>query len=142
MSITDGAKIFIKNDKLDKYLFVLRDNKPNIPNPNMWGLFGGGIELGEDPAETIKRELLEETNIDVFDIKKIYAKNVCHNVQGKEYNITGYYFIGKTHVNNVSKVILHEGQKVSFFSLEEIVKKKNVAPSIKELILLCKKELT
>lgn len=31
----DGVKILIKNDELNKYIFVLRDDKPNIPDPNM-----------------------------------------------------------------------------------------------------------
>ena len=139
MKITDGAKIFIKNDTLNKFLFVLRDDKPDIPNPNMWGLFGGGIEPNESPLETIKRELAEEINIDVFNIKEIYSKKVVHNIQGKQYEITGYYFVGKTNKKDLSGIILNEGQKVSFFSLEEISQMENVSPSIKELISCCKK---
>lgn len=115
---------------------------PDIPNPNMWGLFGGGIEHGESPLETIKRELAEEINIDMFDIKKIHSKKVIHNIQGKQHEITGYYFVGKTNTIDLSGIILNEGQKVSFFSLTKISQMKNVSPSIKELISLCKKDLT
>ncbi len=141
MKITDGAKIFIKNNTLNKFLFVLRDNKPDIPNPNMWSLFGGGIEPNEIPIESIKRELAEEINIEVFDIKEIYSKKIVHNIQGKQHKITGYYFVGKTDTNNLTDIILNEGQKVSFFSLAEISQMENVSPSIKELISCCKKDL-
>ncbi len=138
MEIKDAAKIFIKNDKLDKFLFVLRDDKPWIPNPNMWGLFGGAIEPGETLLDTIKRELAEEINIDVFDIKKIHSMEVTHNIQGKTHEVIGHYFIGKTNTADLSKTILNEGQKVAFFSLEEISKIKNASPSIKKLIRVCK----
>jgi len=141
MKITDGAKIFIKNDALNKYLFVLRDNKPRIPNPNMWGLFGGGIDPGEKPMETIKRELAEEIDINVFDIEQIYSQKVVHNIQGQKYEITGYYFVGKTDINDLLNISLYEGQKASFFSLEEIVQKDNISPSIKKLIRVCKDKL-
>ncbi|MFC1651951.1 NUDIX domain-containing protein [Patescibacteria group bacterium] len=141
MRITDGAKIFIKNETLNKYLFVLRDNKPNIPQPNKWSLFGGGIENGESPIEAVKRELSEEINIDVFDIEPIYSKKIVHEIQGEKNKITGYYFIGKTNTDNLSNIILNEGQKVSFFSLEEINQKNNVTPSIKELIKTCENKL-
>ena len=69
MKLKDGAKAFIKNKKLDKYLFVLRDDKPNIPNPNCWALIGGGIEKGEEPIEALKREVKEEIGIELSDRK-------------------------------------------------------------------------
>ncbi len=37
MEVQDGVKIFIKNEAIDKYLFILRDNKSEIVEPNMWG---------------------------------------------------------------------------------------------------------
>ena len=40
-------------DEENRVLFQLRDNKPNIPHPNKWSLFGGGIEQGERPEEAI-----------------------------------------------------------------------------------------
>ncbi|MFH1855426.1 MAG: NUDIX domain-containing protein [bacterium] len=141
MKVTDGAKIFIKNDALNKYLFVLRDNKPNIPEPNMWGLLGGGIEQNERPIDTVKREIKEELDIEVFNIKHIYSKKKVHTVQGQEYEINGHYFMGETNIEDLSNIVLNEGQKASFFSLEEINSKENVSPTIKELIAVCKEEL-
>ncbi|NJO94248.1 MAG: NUDIX domain-containing protein [Hydrococcus sp. RM1_1_31] len=45
-----------------EFLMQLRDDKPGIPYPGHWGLFGGHLELGETPEEGLKRELLEEIN--------------------------------------------------------------------------------
>lgn len=43
-----------------KFLMQLRDDKPGIPYPGHWSLFGGHLELEETPEEGLKRELLEE----------------------------------------------------------------------------------
>lgn len=34
---------------------------PGANNPNQWNFFGGGIDMGESPAEAACRELREET---------------------------------------------------------------------------------
>lgn len=46
----------------DKYLMQLRDNLPTIAYPGVWGLFGGHLDPGEKPQDTISRELIEEIN--------------------------------------------------------------------------------
>ncbi|MAF13097.1 dATP pyrophosphohydrolase [Candidatus Poribacteria bacterium] len=40
-----------------------RDDKPGLFGRNQWGLFGGGIEAGETPAEAAVREIAEELGI-------------------------------------------------------------------------------
>jgi 8-oxo-dGTP diphosphatase len=46
-----------------RVLLLLRDNNPEIRDPNCWQLPGGGVEDGETPDEAIKRELQEEIGI-------------------------------------------------------------------------------
>jgi len=142
MELKDGSKIFIKNDILNKFLFVLRDNKASIPHPNMRWLLGGGIEAGETPLQAINRELKEEINIEVFDIREIYSKNISYYIKWTQSNIKWYYFIGKTHTDSLSNIILHEWQKVWFFSLKEISQMQNITPWTKELIYICRNDLT
>lgn len=48
-----------------KYLMQLRDNIAHIPYPGVWGLFGGHLDLGEEPEMALKRELKEEINYSV-----------------------------------------------------------------------------
>lgn len=50
----------ILEDAEGRILLQLRDDIPNIPYPNRWGTFGGGIEVGESPEEAIIREIREE----------------------------------------------------------------------------------
>ena len=129
-----GAKVFIKNEALGKYLFVLRDNNPNIVEPNCWGLVGGGIEDNETPSEAIKREVLEEIGIKIFNLKPIHQMKVKHNVNGVKYEVDGYYFLAKTNAS-LAQIKLKEGQKASFFTLAEIESKDNLAFAVKEILL-------
>ncbi|MDU7015379.1 MAG: NUDIX domain-containing protein, partial [Streptococcus mitis] len=41
----------------DKVLTILRDDKDDIPCPNMWELPGGGREGNESPFECAAREV-------------------------------------------------------------------------------------
>ena len=36
---------------------------------NMWGLIGGSVHVGESPLATIKREVMEESGIDLIESK-------------------------------------------------------------------------
>jgi 8-oxo-dGTP diphosphatase len=126
---TDGAKAFIKNKKLGKYLFFLRDNKPGIPNPGCWSLLGGGIEPGETPLEALKRELKEETNIKIYDIKLLDGHDVTLHVEGKSYTVIGNIFLAYTEAE-LDEIELYEGQKVGYFTIDEMKNMKNVSETM------------
>jgi 8-oxo-dGTP pyrophosphatase MutT (NUDIX family) len=50
-----------------KFLMQLRDDKPGILYPGLWGLFGGHLEADETPLEGLKREVLEEIEYRVVE---------------------------------------------------------------------------
>ena len=141
MAITNGAKTFIKNKKLGKYLFCLRDNKPDIPNPNCWSLFGGGIDPGETPLEALNREIKEETNIEIYDIQLLDSHEVTLHVKNKPYTITGNIFLAYTDAG-IDDIELYEGQKVGYFTIDEIKKMKNITSTMPSFLEKYKKFLT
>ena len=51
--------------KNDSYLFLYRNKKENDLNEGKWIGVGGHIEKGETKEETLKREIKEETNLDI-----------------------------------------------------------------------------
>jgi 8-oxo-dGTP diphosphatase len=54
----NGETLFIKRAQTDTH-------------PGIWELPGGGVNFGEDPATTAKREVMEETGIDIEIIKPV-----------------------------------------------------------------------
>jgi len=44
------------------------------PNPGMWTLPGGGMDFGEDPLDTLHREVHEETGLSVLSEKLIHVE--------------------------------------------------------------------
>lgn len=67
MNIRRAAGFALK-DKEGRILLQHRDEKAPI-NPNCWGIFGGQMEEGETPEETVAREAKEELGIDLVDLK-------------------------------------------------------------------------
>jgi 8-oxo-dGTP diphosphatase len=54
-------------DSRKRVLLFLRDDKPDIPFPNMWDVPGGHLEPGETPEQCIVREMKEEIDLDLRD---------------------------------------------------------------------------
>jgi 8-oxo-dGTP diphosphatase len=106
-----GAGIILLNSK-NEVLLLLRDNKPDIPFPNMWDIPGGKIEDNETPEQTVRREIKEEMEID--DLGKIKLFNIFTSE-----NITDYVFWKKINLMP-EKIKLQEGQKIKYFSREQI----------------------
>jgi 8-oxo-dGTP diphosphatase len=105
-----GAGILLINSK-NELLMLLRDNIPNIPFPNMWDIPGGQVESGENPEETVKREMIEEMNLELGKINlfKVYeSEELIDSVFWKRIDL------------EPDKIDLKEGQRIAYFSREEL----------------------
>jgi 8-oxo-dGTP pyrophosphatase MutT (NUDIX family)/ubiquinone/menaquinone biosynthesis C-methylase UbiE len=133
LKILDGTNVFVKNKKLNKILFVLRDNKPNILYPGKWGNFGGGVEKGETPLEAIKREMKEESNIKISNITLLGKEKVTHIFRGRKYRRISHYHVAETEAKP-GEIIIYEGQRAKYFTLKEILSNKNFGPLAKRML--------
>lgn len=88
-----------------------------------WGNPGGCIELGEKVEEALKREIKEETNIELNEIQlfKIYSGEEQHHIYP---NGDEAYFVNIVYKANVEKAIFEvndeESKALKFFSIADI----------------------
>src|SRR3989344_820899 len=118
----DYADICIER-KDGKMLFQLRDNNPRIANPNLWGLFGGGIKPGESSKKAAIRELKEELGITVKE------EQVQHWLTIPDFKKRNYLFklrLGR----KITQKQLREGADLGYFTVAEMRKKKNVVKTL------------
>jgi 8-oxo-dGTP diphosphatase len=120
-----GAGIILLNSN-NEVLLLLRDDRVDIPFPNMWDIPGGKVEINEDPEFAVRREMNEElgiANLDEIDLFKIITSE----------NLTDYIFWKKLELNPL-EIDLKEGQRIEYFSLERI-RNTNLAFNYNEVII-------
>ena len=110
-----GAGILLLN-RNNEVLLLLRDDKVDIPFPNMWDIPGGKVEDNETPIEAIRREMMEEMSIK--DLGEIQLFKIITSE-----NITDYIFWKRLDLIT-SEIDLQEGQRIEYFNLERIRKTK------------------
>ena len=116
--LTAGVGLFVFNDQ-NKVLMQLRTDY------NQWGFPGGAMELGESFEETAMRELKEETNLDIKDmklIKVLSGKDTYREYPNgdKLYDITALFVITK--YDGELKVNDDESKSFDWFSIDDLPK--------------------
>ncbi len=110
-----GAGIILLN-RNNEVLLLLRDNKIDIPFPNMWDIPGGKVEEGESPEQALRREMMEEMSINNLGEIKLFkiltSENITDNIFWKRLDL------------NPGEIDLKEGQIIEYFDLERIRKTK------------------
>ena len=102
-------------DRSGKLLIYLRDDKPEIPFPNHWDLFGGHLEQGESPEQALVREVREELGVELKQWQ-FFRRYEC--LAGDAYpNIKFIYYavIGSL----ADELRLYEGQRLASIGVEE-----------------------
>jgi mutator protein MutT len=87
----------IKNE--NGKILVVKRNKNEIAFPGKWTLPGGKAERGEKIIEVLKREVKEETNLDIEDYKE-YIEDFTF-IRPDNHNVIGFSFLVKTKTNKV-----------------------------------------
>ena len=94
------------------------------PYKGMCNLPGGGIEFGESPKETLRRELEEETGITNYEFSKGYQESMYYEFnRGKKERVkkTVVYFLAQAMGNDVK--ISHEHKNFIWLPFKEAVEK-------------------
>ena len=129
--------LLIKNDQ------ILLIKKVTGPYDGKLDLPGGTIEFGETPEETLKRELLEETGIEVIEYQLYDANSVVvswkhqDNIDVKTHHI-GFFYKILDYKNEIKKEILidqinDDSLGAEFSSINKLNKEELSAIAILEL---------
>ena len=129
-------KYFLKTDNFSEKFpvsikAIIIDNKRILclkNERNEWDLPGGKINFNENIEECLKREVKEETNLEIKDLKILKPYNLKFN------DVSVFILIYLAKISCDSPIIIsYEHSEYNFFSKAEI-KNLNIHQSYKDLI--------
>lgn len=117
-------------NKQGEILFLLRNKKDDIKGGE-YCLSGGHLEVALNPLRNVKKEIKEETNLDVIECNLIHIENINNN-KNKIY----YFFCT---LPNEYNIVLNEREHVNYewMSIEDIINtpKEKFIFDLKEILL-------
>ena len=122
----NAVAVIVNED--NKILLLKRADTKDIWMPNKWALVGGGIEKGETPEQAMKREIMEETGLDVKKFTKSFS--IQRNPNSIEHIFACRYNGDPTEIK-----LNEENSHYGWYDVEE-TKFLNIVPHLVEYITL------
>ncbi len=108
MEIKEVAIILFYDDKGN----ILFQNRKKISkHGEEYGFFGGHIEGEESPKQTLIREIKEELNLKLTDLRELELRFFKHfKVIIKKWNLEVHNFVFIARIPDLNKIKVHEGE--------------------------------
>jgi 8-oxo-dGTP diphosphatase len=131
MNLQVGVKILLKNED-NKYL-LLRRSKEKYPEVGeQWDSVGGRIDSGTPLLENLKREIKEESNLELIGEPTLIA---AQDILKADKHVVRLTYIGVA----LGKIILSdEHDEYKWFSYDEMKELVLLDPYVKEILALLK----
>ena len=127
MDLQVGVKILLKNEE-GKYLVVRRSNEEYPEIGAEWDIVGGRINAGFSLLENLKREVLEETGLQIkYEPKLIAAQDILK----KEKHVVRLTYLG---LADGEVKLSDEHSEYKWLSLKEISKLEPMDLYFKEVL--------
>ncbi len=124
-----GVKMFLRN-KEGKFLLVRRNPEKYAGANGNWDIVGGRITPGTKLIENLKREVREETQLEIIsEPKLLHAQDIIPNI---ERHIVRLSYVGDTGGKPVLDI--SENTEYKWLSVEEIKKQSDLDIYVREII--------
>lgn len=122
-----GTKVALLLD--NQVVTILRDDKPNIPYPNMWDFPGGEREIGETPFACLKREVWEELGLVIRQKDILWAKAYQGIVQPQ---LLSVFMVATITRRDFEKIVFgDDGQAYQLMEVDVFLASDRVIPQLK-----------
>jgi len=112
MAIRNVSVLVLYNERGEILLQHRSKNAKRLPDH--WAFFGGGIEEGEKPKQTLRREILEELEYSVHNPKLVFVQKFTW----KGDKNTKYVFVDN--FDAAQSLVQHEGQGMRWWKFEDL----------------------
>jgi 8-oxo-dGTP pyrophosphatase MutT (NUDIX family) len=102
-----------------QYLLQHREDRRGVSYPNYWGLFGGAREQGESAVDALRRELLEELELEVTSYEPLLG--CIYELWFEDRRTRKAFFSIELPKAQAGKLVLGEGQGMAWLRFEEIM---------------------
>jgi ADP-ribose pyrophosphatase YjhB (NUDIX family) len=131
MILQVGVKIFLQNPE-GKFLLLHRNAEKYKDIRGTWDIVGGRIEIGSLLLDNLRREVREETKLEIIgEPKLIYAQDILRG-DPPEKHVVRLSYVGITKGEPVLDV--GENDKYEWASLEELKNWEDLDIYVKEII--------